>query len=80
MRGRKSQSRFEDASPVEAEDGRGPVVIALMAAAISGFFVGLVIQGEAAFAVAMAVVVPATGCAGWWLHRAFAQDELRAGP
>jgi hypothetical protein len=78
MRRNKAQGRFEDKSLDRPEEDRGAVTIALLAAAISGFFVGLLTKGEIAFAVAVAVLVPVTGCAGWWLRWAFERDECRA--
>lgn len=78
MRRQKVQARFEDANQGSAEEDRGAVVIALLAAAISGFLMGLVTRGEIAFAVAALVLVPATGFAGWWLRWAFVRDELHS--
>lgn len=78
MRRHKAQGRFEDASLDRMEQDRGGVVIALLAAAISGFLVGLLTRGEMAFAVAVAVLVPVTGFAGWWLRWAFERDDCHS--
>lgn len=78
MRGHKPQGRLDDASLGQPEEDRGAVVIALLAAALSGFFVGLLTSGQIAFAAVVAVLVPVIGTGGWWLRRAFECDDCHA--
>jgi hypothetical protein len=79
---REHESQRGDGAPVqdEASEDRGAVVVALAAAAISGCFMGLLIQGQVAVAVMIAVLVPLMGFVGWWLRGATQVRDLQREP
>lgn len=60
----------EAGASFEDEGERGGNLFALSAVSVSGFLVGLLVRGEAALAVAVAVLAPALVWSGWWLRTA----------
>lgn len=80
MREHESQRADEAQGQDEGSEDRGAVVVALAAAAISGCFMGLLIQGQIAFAVMIAVLVPLMGFVGWWLRGAAQVRDLQREP
>lgn len=80
MREHGSQGADEAQAQDEANEDRGAVVVALAAAAISGCFMGLLIQGQIAIAVTIAVLVPLMGFIGWWLRGAAQVRDLQREP
>ncbi len=78
MHRHKIQTQCDNPSRNWPEDDRASVVIGLLAASISGFFVGLLTRGEFACATAVGVLVPATNLATWQLRTALARGSCEA--
>ncbi len=53
---------------VEHDEDRAFAIVALVMAALSGFVMGLLVQGGVAQSLVTAVMVALAGWAGWWLR------------
>lgn len=79
--GSMSERRIEGSESLafsECERDGGAVVVAHSAVAVSGFLMGLVVRGEGALGLAVAVLTPAMVWSGWWLRGAFGPAAGRA--
>lgn len=75
MYGHRNQRRLDDRSRDRSQNEGAPVVIGLLAAAISGLLMGLVTHGAIGSAVIVAMLTLGAGFTGWWLHAAVARGE-----
>lgn len=67
--GERMPERAMEASALVEHDGdRTFAVVALVVCALSGFVVGLLVQGGVAHSLLTAVMIAPAGWIGWWLR------------
>lgn len=60
----------EACSLVERDEDRAFALVALAMSAVSGFVMGLLVQGGLAQSLFTAAMIALAGCVGWWLRGA----------